>query len=74
MDLEAVEVAESATRLRLGQVIAALGRRDDLIDLPRTKIWFQEGQQTVWWFDDDHRFSTGFRAALGVFRAFLAGE
>ncbi len=38
MDLEAVETAESATRLRLGQVIAALGRRDDLIDLPRTKI------------------------------------
>lgn len=73
-DLETLETANPETTLRPGQVIAALGRRDDLIDLPRTEAWFQKGRQTVWWFDDDHRFNTGFRAALVKFRAFLAEE
>ena len=73
-DLEALETANPEATLHPGQVIAALGLQDDLIDLPRTEAWFQECRQTVWWFNDDHRFNTGFRAALVEFRAFLAEE
>lgn len=73
-DLEALETAEPAAVLRPGQAVAALGHRDDLIDLPRTESRFRESRQTVWWFDDDHRFSAGFRAALTAFRPFLAGD
>lgn len=70
-ELTTLENAEPEAVLNPGQVIAALGHRDDLIDLPRTAAWFAERQQPVRWFDDDHRFSTGFRAALVAFRTFL---
>lgn len=73
-DLEDLETAEPAAVLHPGQAVAALGHRDDLIDLPRTESWFRESRQTVGWFDDDHRFSAGFRAALTAFRPFLAGD
>ena len=73
MELETLEKAAPEAVFYPGQVIAVLGRQDDLIDLPRTAAWFTEGRQTVAWFDDDHRFSAGFRAALGRFQPFLAG-
>ncbi|MCB1776860.1 MAG: hypothetical protein KDI50_05430 [Candidatus Competibacteraceae bacterium] len=73
-ELTTLENAEPEATLHPGQVIAALGHRDDLIDLPRTAAWFTERQQAVWWFDDDHRFSVGFRAALKEFQAFLTAD